>query len=293
MIPAFYTKKKASIGLALHRGRLGMIKLNQMTIEGLAIANVPAGCIVDGIQGIAEWVEVNEAKGCFAALALPASDVIHKRIRMAACLSDTEREAEIGSNLKHYLPGVNEPLYFDFIEIERQENEVELQLIAARAPQVESYVHAAKKVGLKVNRIDVDMYALVRAIHFFLSEKQRSEVVIILDVDVDAAQLILLKNGKIISMYPIVMEAEEIVLQQIKRGLDVFSNIDPTRKIETLILTGCLSQLNKLKSMLETTLSLSINVLNSIQAISINSELNLEQLTTSMPEWLAAWGLTL
>src|SRR5689334_7159334 len=141
-------KHATYIGLAIHPERLSMIKLKQIkkqiSIEGFASTVHQNG--LD--QALKQLIKENKVKQGRAALALSASHVIQKRIKVPAYLNEAERAAEISLNLKHYLPGMDEPLYFDFFAIEKNEREVELQLIAARIEQVDTYIQLAKTVGL-------------------------------------------------------------------------------------------------------------------------------------------------
>jgi len=298
-------KKSVFVGLAVHHARLSMIKLKQIKkdilIEGFATADFPAGYVTDGepaqaaslSQMIKQLVRMSAAENCYAALALPASQVINKRIRVAACLNDKEREAEIGSNLKYYLPGINEPLNFDFVPIENQGNEVELQLIAARTKQVETYISAAKAAELKIKIVDVDVYAAARAICVALPPNKDDQIIVLLEIDILTAQLILLKNGKVISIYPIVMDAEDTLLQQIKRGMQIFSAAIQTANIEKILLIGHLPKLPPLKTILKETFAIPVHVFDTFHGVLLHPKLNVEKLNLHTSELLVAFGLAL
>jgi len=299
MIPGFRTKQSAYVGLAVHHERLSLMKLNyikkQIVIEGFASVSLPAGSLVDGKvhhpdplrQAIQQWVEVNQAENCFAALALPVSQVINKKIRVAAYLNDQERHAEISSNLKFYLPGMEDRLYFDFFPVEKHEQEMELQLIAARAAQVETYLQVAQSAGLEIDVVDVDVYAIARSLAC-ISKNFQDEIMVLLDMDRLAAQLVLIKLGKVISVYPIVLESEEIILQQIKRGMQIFS-----AAVEKILLTGCLADSDKLQQILQAELKIPVQKLEGFKQVVIDADLNIIELNANISELLVAFGLAL
>ncbi|HSW69247.1 MAG TPA: pilus assembly protein PilM [Gammaproteobacteria bacterium] len=289
-----FRKTPAFAGLAVRHGQLSLMKLKQIKkdimIEGFASANVPSGSL-SGSETlylvIKELMEAVDAKNCHAALALPASHVINKSIRVASCLNDKERDAEIRANMNDYLPGTDGSLYFDFVPMEQHENDIELQLIAARSLYVETYLRAGDMAGLKIKIVDVDVYAIARAIYFILPQNKRAESCVILDIDFSSAQLILLKNGKIISIYPVSLEIEDLFFQQIKRGIQFFSTIE--KNIKKIILTGDLSRLEQLKSVLEKILPISVSYLNYFKQVSANPDFNLK----NDSKYLLAFGLAL
>lgn len=304
MILDFCIKPSTYVGLAVHHERLNLIKLKhtrkQIIIEGCETITLPAETVVDGkinysgqlVQSIKRWVETNRAKHCLAALALPLSQVINKRIRVSACLNEEEQNVEINSNVKFYLPGMDERLYLDFVTVEKYEQEVELQLIAARAEQVETYLQLLQTAGLKVKIVDVDVYAIVRSIRW-LSLHSLNQATVLLDRDVTAAQLILLDQGKVISIYPVAVDDELIMLQQIKRGMQIFLAMKNVNPIEKMLLTGCVKEAEKFQRLLQSELSLSVERVTSFKNSVIHSRVNSVEVNSCASEWLAAFGLAL
>lgn len=302
MIPGFRIKPSTYVGLAVHHERLTLIQLKQVRkqirIDVFAKTKLPIGSIQDGKikhpdalgQAIKTMVETHRIKQSDAALALPASQVINKRIRVAAFLNDQERAAEISSNLSVYLPGIDERLHFDFVPLEKQKEEVELQLIAARAAQVETYIQLAKAAGLTINLVDVDVYALLRGIRW-MSLTAFEEITLLLDMDMTTAQLILLNQGSVVSIYPIMIDTDEVLVQQIKRGLHIFSLNHPAISLKKMLLTGCLPHPDKLKILLEHTLSIRIEKWETLNHVTVHSQLDAVELKSSVSEWLVAFGL--
>ncbi len=171
MTPDFCIRRSAYVGLAIHHERLSMIKLDrkkQTVIEGFAAAAIPLEewvhhphRLVPVVKRLAQTCKANR---CFAALGLPSSQIMSKRIRVPAYLNDQERAAEIHSHLNYYFPEADEPLYFDFVQIEQHEQETELKLVAARSKQVAAYARLIRSVGLALRVIDVDTDAAARGI---------------------------------------------------------------------------------------------------------------------------------
>lgn len=305
MSPFFRTNKAFSyVGLAVHHERLSLMKLKQikkqMVIEGFTLLPLPQGTLVDGnvqqpalLNQLKRWIEKYEADQCAAALALPNSQVINKKIKIPAFLNEEEQRAEINANLKLYLPGMTERLYFDFIPLEKYAQERELQLIAARAEQVEIYVDLMLTAGLKINVVDVDTYAIVRAVQW-IAEHLTAETIVILDRDVSTAQLILLKQGNVISVYPIMCDSDEdIFFQQIKIGMHFFSAIPASSIFKRMVLTGNLSYSEKFRKRLESELKLSIETINAFKRVVLDSSISLEELNGNISGLMTAFGVAL
>lgn len=173
---AHFRKKSAFVGIAIYPDKISLAKLRpikkKIIVEGLSTLPLPSHQAPFLQQTLKEWVRFYQAEHCFAALALPSSEVIHQRIRIMACLDEIECEAEIAANLSHYLPEINEPVHFDFLPIKQEQQEVEMQLIAIRSEQVALYCHAAQIAGLSIKIVDVADYAIARAVNFMSSPKK-------------------------------------------------------------------------------------------------------------------------
>ena len=304
MIRGFRIRPSSHVGLAVHHERLVLVRLRQtkkqIIIEKVASTALPAGTIADGkvnhlsklADAIKKLVAANDSEGLSATLALPASQVINKRIRVAACLNNAERAVEIATHLKDYLPDINEQVYFDFIPGKKSDDEVELQFIAARAEQVEQYVHLAEAAGLKIGVMEVDINAVVRGVQQ-LVDRDCSRTIMILDRDVTTAQLVLLKQGKPVANYPIILGADEVVIQQVKTGLQIFSATESSVFVEKLVLTGYQSNVDVFTQTLQSVLQITVEKTRLPQQIGVHSALNEMNVESVMPEIMTAFGLAL
>jgi Tfp pilus assembly PilM family ATPase len=107
-------------------------------------------------------------------------------------------------------------------------------------------------------------------------------------MNIASAQLILLKQGKVISVYPIVVEGEDVFLQQIKRGMQIFSV-----NVEKILLTGYLPYPEKLQIWLGSQLAIHVDKLDSFRQVVFHSRLNPEKINARVSELLVAFGLGL
>ena len=141
-----------------------------MRLQRYAIEPLARGAIVDGNIEIPE--QVAEALGRAlrrmgtrareAALALPSSAVITKRINLPAGLTEEEYELQVEGEASQYIPFAIEEVNLDFQVLgpaASAEDEVEVLLAASRKEKVEDRVAVAEMCGLKPVVMDVDAYA--------------------------------------------------------------------------------------------------------------------------------------
>ncbi len=68
---------------------------------------------------------------------LPASSLVTRRLRLAACLSELDCEADISAQLSRYFPGIAAPLWFDFVILPTADPAfLDLWVVAARVDEV-------------------------------------------------------------------------------------------------------------------------------------------------------------
>ena len=209
---AFARRKRADfIGLELGPDAVRLLQLEchaqRWLIKNYATARLPAAAFADGkIQQadlleniVRELVVATHTVGYAAAVALPAHAVISQHIALPAHLPTVEYEIAISMNLGRYFPGVNDDLYFDFLpQPAGAALRQEVLLVAARQWQVDSYAALVSAAGLRVAAVDVDRFAVLRAIPFSVADFSVRQVVSVLHVGVGQADLIIFTQQKIL-----------------------------------------------------------------------------------------------
>lgn len=211
-----------------------------------------------------------------------------KRIHLAGCLNDAEREAVILENITHYLPGLNEPLSFDYSSLVQDGKTEELLLVAARQELINAYLEITAQANLKVRIMDVDIYALARVL------SMTKEAQVFFDVDATLGHLVLWKNGEMITAQQILINTtDESLAQQLKRALLALNSAAPGSHIEKIILTGKKKYFCKLSQLLQQEMSLHIEIPTIWQRFDVSEKINKEELNQHESELLAALGLVL
>ena len=293
-------KQSVVAGLALCGNQFTLVKVKRFTqkiiLKGFAVVPIPADLIMDGkidqstrmIDIIKRLVEMAHAENCDTAIGLPASFVIRKKIKLPDYLTDKECEAEISGNIERYVPGIHEELNFDYVRLMGQEKN--MLLIAARTAQIKSFVTIVEAAGLKVRVVDVDIYALARAMHFAYPSEQ---VQIIVVVDSVLLQLIVLQQQKIIFSHQFTMSDEESMVEKIEHGLQLFSTATKLFYEKKIFLMGNLKNIAHFKRVVQNELGFHVEVANPFLFIMLAAYLDKQEFYAKAPGLISALGLTM
>jgi type IV pilus assembly protein PilM len=149
----------------LSRSRTG-----ELVLERCAMEPLEKGWVTDG--NIEKFDEVADAlrrvvrksgtKTKSAALALPASAVITKRILLPAGLSDDEMEIQVESEANQYIPFSLDEVSLDYCVIgpsQTSTGDAEVLIAASRKEKVQDRQGLAEAAGLKPVIVDIESYA--------------------------------------------------------------------------------------------------------------------------------------
>lgn len=149
----------------LGRQRDGRLVLERCALEPLAPGSIADGNI-EQFDTVAEAmrrvVRQSGTRTRQAALALPSSAVITKKITVAGGLSESELEAQVQAEANQYIPFSLEEVSLDFCVIgpvaDRAEG-VDVLIAASRTERVQDRQGLAEAAGLKPVILDVESFA--------------------------------------------------------------------------------------------------------------------------------------
>ena len=215
----FAEKTPPLIGIDISSTAVKMVELADngrggYKLEGYSMASLPKEAIVDGNVGDLEKM-VDAMKLAWkllgsrekrAALALPASSVISKKVLMSADLREEDMEVQVEAEANQYIPFSLDEVNIDFQVIGPAPNnpeEVEVLIAAARKEKIEDRVAAAEGAGLKVTVMDVENYATEAAYSLVASQlpnSGREQTVMILDIGASFMHVNVLHDNKSVYM---------------------------------------------------------------------------------------------
>lgn len=213
---SFFTESTPPlIGIDISSTSVKMVELSsdahgRYKLESCAITPLAQGAIQDG--NVADLDKVADAikhawkslgtREKHAALALPSSAVISKKVFMTAGLREEDMEVQVESEANQYIPFPLDEVNVDFEIIGPAPNnpdEVEVLIVAARKEKIEDRVAAAEVAGLKVNVMDVDSYATEAAYTLVADQLPHGgvgETVMIIDIGASMMHVNVLHDNK-------------------------------------------------------------------------------------------------
>lgn len=187
-------------------GRAG----NGYRVDAFGAAAMPAGAMADQNiasvelvgQAVAEALRRSGTSRKHAALAIPGSLVISRRIPMPANLGERDMELQVNLDADQHIPFPLEEVYLDFQVLGpnvKTPDAVEVLLAAARRDVIDLRVDAMEAGGLTANVVDIEAYALEAAYVLVapaLAPELRRGVVALIDIGPDTTTVNVLRAGR-------------------------------------------------------------------------------------------------
>jgi len=217
-ISSLFKRKPAPLlGIEFSASAVKVVELapgrqSAMRLERYAIEPIERGAIVDGnvenpeavADALLRAVRKAGTKTRTAALALPSSSVITKRIMLPAGMRDDEYEMQVESEASQYIPFAIDEVNLDFQILgpsAQSADDVDVLLAASRKEKVDDRVVVAEMAGLKPMIIDVEPYAARSSIDHvvsFLPNRGDGLVLAVFDIGQVSTSLTVVLNGQTI-----------------------------------------------------------------------------------------------
>jgi len=182
-------KKPSLVGIDIKASEIRLVQLKKARrgyqVNALAVKSFPCEVFWEGkvqewgrlSDSLTELVENLDLKGQAAAVCLPANLIRMQPISLPQGLSPEEIEAEIYAYLQPDLFSKNESLCIDFHPFLVNKNtDNDIFFAATRQEYLAQYTACINASGLLVKIVDVDIYALKRAITYCLPKTDKSQL---------------------------------------------------------------------------------------------------------------------
>ena len=211
----FKRKSKPIVGIDISSTSVKLVELSMHSdgyqVESFAISSLPAGAVVEKnindvdivADVIRQLLNKSRCKVKDAAVAVAGSSVITKIIDMPAELTEDALEEQITIEADQYIPFPLDEVAIDF-EIQGKANEdsnlMQVLLAACRKENIELRIATLEQAGLTPKVIDVEAYAIERALPLIVDEWEADsdQLVAIMDVGATVSTLSVLKNHQTI-----------------------------------------------------------------------------------------------
>jgi type IV pilus assembly protein PilM len=210
-----FTKKQPPlVGIDISSSAVKVLELSKsgehMRVERYAVEPLPQNAVVEHaiteVEQVAEAVErAVKRSGTrlkHAAVAVPAAHVITKIIKMAANMTDQERQTQIEMEADHYIPYPLDEVNLDYCVLgvsESNAEEADVLMAACRKEVVDDYLAVIQRPGLQPHVVDVETFAMENAYSLIASHMPgggMEKTVAILDVGATATNINVVHNNR-------------------------------------------------------------------------------------------------
>ncbi len=217
MIALFGKKKVPILGVDISSTSVKVIELSRQSngrfrVEAYAVEPLPPNSVVEKnitdaeIVGevVKRVVSKSRTSGKEAAVAVAGSAVITKVIQMSAAFREQDLESQIELEADQYIPYPLDEVSLDFEIMGRNEQNTEqndVLLAACRRENVELREDVLEIGGLTPKIVDVEVYAMERAMGLILPQLDNAgemQVVAVVDIGATMTTLSVLVDGKTI-----------------------------------------------------------------------------------------------
>lgn len=216
MLGLFGKKKQSLLGVDISSTSVKLIELSlnggRYRVDSYSVEPLPPNAVVEkninDAESVGEVVNkvVTKARSGskLGAVAVAGSAVITKVIQMSASLREQDLESQIQIEADQYIPYPLDEVALDFEMLGLNDNNPDMQdvlLAACRRENVELREDALSIGGITAKVVDVEAYAMERAMELIesqLEETEESLTVAVLDIGATMTTLSVMAEGKTI-----------------------------------------------------------------------------------------------
>ena len=195
-------KRSQVLGIDISSTTVKLLELSQegdrYRVESYAVSPLPPEAVVEknvnqvDVVGnlIRELINRSKTRAVRAVAAVSGSAVIIKTIAMPAGLSEEELEAQLTVEADQYIPYPLDEVALDFEElgpVPGLDGQVNVLLAFCRQQTIESRVEALEEAGLTTAVMDVEVFAIERALSLLQSQMPVAMSGVIAMVDIGAS----------------------------------------------------------------------------------------------------------
>lgn len=299
-------RAKRIVGLDININEIRCIQMRQtkrqFIIEQAETQRLPEGAIVDGkiqvfdqvIECIRMIIQRMKIQNNFAAIALPVQSVISKRTQQFKKMSHESRMREMTENLLHYFPGVTQELCYDYVVLSPVDAlHDNVLVIATRYEQLNDYVNVVERAGLSVKIVDVDIYALARAVKFAIATEAGSPLVAVLNVHANVARFLVLHHDEII--YHLQFDYREItdIYAHLSSGIQICCSMHHLSQLNQLYLAGDTRIITLLVNEVPDKWNMTAQIVSPLQQMTLSPAMSSEKIAENAEKLWICCGLAM
>lgn len=215
-------------GLDITPGAIKLVKINRLEnpflVENAAISTLAPGLVVkDEIKdsnavatAIKDLVRKADLVAKDIALAIPRSLAFIKNITIDSRLTQNEIETRAWIEANRHFPDLVGDIYLDFAVLGpslEDSSQLELMLVACRKEQIKPYFELLRQSGLNAKIVDIDSYALERALALISPPQNTSDAIALLNLGTHLSTLIVVDKGNLVYAHDQSYDGQRLLTQ--------------------------------------------------------------------------------
>jgi type IV pilus assembly protein PilM len=306
------------LGLDLGSSSVRLVELGRdaggaLALERCAIEPLEPGWVVDGnierfdeVAGaVRRAVRGSGTRTRNAALALPPSAVMTRRIVLPGGLGEQELEIQVEAEARQYIPFSLDEVSLDFGVIgpsAASSGDVEVLIAASRKEQVQDRQGLAEAAGLKALILDVESHASRLAAVRWIERRPgraRDAVVALFEVGASAIRMQALRDAEVLYERDQAFGGDGAVddgsgmALEIARALQFFFTGTPHHRVDEALLAGAAASLPGLAGAVTRQTSLPCSLVNPFDGMETGGGIGAGEAMREAPSCLTACGLAM
>lgn len=332
------------IGIDIGPERIKLLKINNgvspYQVVEYATIPLPAGAIVkDEIKNsdavgsaLTQLISQAGVSAKYAAVAIPRTLAIIKNIPVDKRFTSDEIESRAWIEANRLFPDLIGNIYLDFTitgPVIGAQDQLDLLMVASRKEHIKPYLEVVQRAGLIPQIVDVNCYALERALRAIILNHTELKTPALLNVNLTQSSLIVLQNDQLIHAHDqtfdgqrLLKQVEEYIkkrsaqpelqnapleiadagylallqenfLSHLRHNIHFFYSSRPNVSIDKIYLAGDCTTVPDFSAFIEKELGIPTELAQPFKHMLINQRLNVEEINQSAPSLMLCSGLAL
>jgi type IV pilus assembly protein PilM len=323
------------VGLDIQPETIKLLEINAHDgvnrIENFGITTLPAGAIIkDEIKSpeviansLKELFRQYNVKTKSVALAIPRSAAIIKNITVDSRLTPSEIESRAWIEANRYFPDLVGDINLDFSILgpnSQDTTQLDMVLVACRKEQIKPYLEIIRQSGLIVKIVDVNCYALERAMSL-INKTDTSDNLALLNLNFTLSSLIVVQNNQLLYAHDHTYDGVRLTTQikkiaaepytgtgidpnyetvlkenltaHLRHTMHFFYSSRPNVSIQKLIVSGDCATIPYLLEFIKQETNIETQLADPFVNMKLDPNINTEELHKSAPGLMLSCGLAL
>lgn len=238
------------VGVEIRSTEIRLARLSRRTKGNFSLECAEIGHLSSGQRAAVDWTALQELLGRMvrtlglegqpAVVSLPAGGVRMQRMPLPVNLPSYAVEAAVQGRLRQEMFGLAGSVCVDYAELAPDK---EVYFVASRQELLAQYVECAASAGLEVKIVDVDVFALQRAVSHLYPEPEAGDHVTALLMRSEQSIEWIVNDKHTILLHQLIEREETLSLAPfLAAQISKFSVLYPQRIIQRVIVSGEVDQ---------------------------------------------------